>query len=125
MILGHLLAHALGQTRAGQFFNMAMALLAIAALPILAVVGLSVFTWKEVAKETAYHQKYGDQWKTLYEEEQGSLSEARSRIVVAALGTLVIGSLGAWLYWQFIPALRGEGTSPRSYRHHRRRRRRS
>lgn len=122
MILGHLIAHALGQTKVGQFFNMVMLLLCVAALPVVSVVGLSCFAWHELAKESSYRQRFGANWKVQYEAEQGSLTSAHTKVTVAALGAVVNTFLGLWLYRQLIPALRGEGY--RSYSPGRRRRKR-
>jgi len=123
MILGHLLMHALGRTRAGRFFNMAMFLLCILALPVGSLVGLSCYIWQEFAKESNYHQRFGEQWKLQYEAEQGSLTSARTKVVLAALATVANALLGWVIYRALIPRLRGYGSpthSPgrRRWRHH-------
>jgi uncharacterized membrane protein len=122
MFLGHLIAHALGRTRGGQFFNMVMMLFFVTAMPVGAVVGFSIFIWHELAKESSYHQRFGENWNVQYEAEQGSLSSARTKMAVAALAAVAIAFLGVWLYRQLIPALRGEGYRPNSSSRRRRKR---
>jgi hypothetical protein len=109
MLLSHLLTHAIGRTKAGQFFNILMLLLFVIALPIGSVVGFSAFAWHEFEKEGGYFKRYGENWKVPYEEEQGSLTTARVRVGLALFAAVFNGILGIWLYRQIFPALRGEG----------------
>jgi hypothetical protein len=119
MFIGHLIAHALGKTRAGQFANMTMMLLFVLALPIASVVGLSWFIGHELIKESSYRQSFGADWIVHYTTDQGSLSAARSNMLGAALGVVANTLLGVWLYRQLIPALLGQGRRPSNKRRRR------
>jgi hypothetical protein len=125
MILGHLIAHAFGRTQAGQFLNLVSLVLFVLALPVASVVGFSAFTWQEVAKECSYSRRFGEGWKMQYEAEQGPLSAARTKVVLAVVAAVVNVCLGVWLYRQLIPALLGSGHAMPSSRRHRRRHRSS
>lgn len=118
MLFGHLLAHALGHTRGGQFFNAVMMLAFVAALPVASVVGFSVFAWNEFAKESDYQRRFGPTWKAQYQAEEGSLTTARTKVAAAMLGAAVNTFLGIVFYRHLIPALRGVGyaTRPRRVR---------
>ena len=122
MIFGHLIAHALGRTQAGQFFNMVMIFLFATAFPIGSVAGLSIFAWNEFSKESNYQRRFGANWKTQYEAEQGSLTTARVKVGVAMFGVVVNIFLGALVYRQLFPTLRRVGYATRSPRRRSRRR---
>lgn len=125
MILGHLIGHALGRTQAGQFFNALMMLLFAAALPIGSVVGFTAFAWSEFAKESDYQRRFGANWKTQYQAEEGSLTTARIKLGAAMVGAVVNSFLGFLLYRHLFPALRGVGYATRPPRRRSRRRIRS
>ena len=109
MILSHLFAHAMGRTKAGQYFAVIMMLLFVIILPVGSVAGFSAFAWHEFAKEASYSQRFGENWKLQYEQQQGSLTTARVRVGLALFAAAFNGFLGIWLYRQLFPALRGEG----------------
>jgi len=125
MFLAHLLGHALGHTRGGQFFNGLMMLFFAAAFPVGCVLGLSAFAWKEYATECNYQRRFGTNWKANYEVEQGSLTRARIKVGVALLGMVVNTLLGVFLYRHLFPALRGIGSATRPPRRRSRRSNRS
>jgi hypothetical protein len=122
MILGHLIAHALGRTQGYQFFNMAMMLLFAALLPVGSVAGFTAFAWSEFAKESDYQRRFGGDWKTQYQAEHGSVTAARIKVGAAMLGAVVNTFLGILLYRQLFPALRGVGYATRPPRRRSRRR---
>ena len=125
MILGHLIAHALGRTQGGQFFNGFMILFFAAALPVGSVAGFSVFAWSEFAKESNYQRRFGANWKAQYEAEEGSLTAARIKVAAVMFGAVVNSFLGFLLYRHLFPALRGVGYATRPPRGRSRRRTRS
>jgi hypothetical protein len=117
LMLGHLLVHAFFRhTRFGQFFNGLMLLLGALALPVGSVAGLSIYAWKEVSRQSDYQKRFGQAWKAEYEANQGSLSAARGKVMVAIAGAFVNTLLGIWLYRQLTPALRKAGYSSRPRR---------
>jgi len=122
MILGHLIAHALGRTQAAQFFNGLMMLLFMAALPIGSVAGFSVFARSEFAKESDYQRRFGATWKAKYEAEEGSLTTARVKVAAVMFGAVVNSFLGFLLYRHLFPALRSVGYATRPPRARSRRR---
>jgi hypothetical protein len=126
MFLEHLLAHAIFRTRAGQFFGGLMLVAMVIALPFICVFLLSVFAWNEVSLESSYAKRFGPNWKTQYEERQGSLSKARVRASLAVLAVATNGFVGVWLYRQLFGAMRNANRMSGSTRQrHRKRRRRS
>lgn len=125
MILGHLIAHALGRTQGYQFFNMAMMLLFVALLPVGSVAGFTAFAWSEFAKESGYQRRFGANWKAQYEAEEGSLTVARIKVAAVMFGAVVNSFLGFLLYRHLFPALRGVGYATRPSRGRSRRRNRN
>jgi hypothetical protein len=127
MIFGHLLAHALGRIRAVQYIYLALFLLMAVGLPVGSVVGLSVIAGRELAKESSFHRRFGEDWKAQYEQMEGPLSTARIKAGVAVLGAVANCLLGIWYYRQLFPALfQGEtfGSYSPGRRRHRSRRHR-
>lgn len=120
MFLGHLLAHALGHTRGGQFFNGLMLLFFVTALPIGSVAGFAAFGWNEYAKESNYQRRFGANWRPKFEAEEGSLIRARVKVSAALVGAVLNTILGVLLYRHLIPALRGVGYATRPPRSRRR-----
>jgi|GEM_PF-2894774 len=67
------------------------------------IVSIGVFVsagavYRELSKEIAYSQKYGEGWKAEYENSFGSLTEARVKAVIYTLGCIAIFALATWLY---------------------------
>ena len=120
MFLNHLIVHAIGRTRAGQYFTMLMSLLCALALPVGSIAVFGGFAWHELALEASYSKHFGPNWKVQYEEQQGSLTKARVRIGLVLVAAVVNGFVGVWLYRQLFRALVGQGYSSTST--HRRRR---
>ena len=102
----HLFVHALGHTRAGQFFNMMMLFLVVLALPLASVAGLTYYAWTQLAAEADYQRRFTEGWQAQFETDRGSLNSARVKAAVAVLGAVANTVLGVWLYRQLILALR-------------------
>lgn len=106
-IIGHLVAHQLGRAKAISLLYLGCILIVMAILPLFVMGFLGSLSYSEVVKERRYQQEHGAEWRAYYETEQGSLTKARVRAVVAVPGIFVIGGLYVYLCRQFVPAITG------------------
>lgn len=125
MLSGHLTELLFGENRTGKFIGMALIVGLAFAFPVASVVGLSTLAWKGYAREASYRQRFGDDWKTRFEAEEGPLRVERVKIGAEILGVVANAGLGIWFYRMLIPTLRNRGLVTHTGRRSRRKRRRS
>jgi hypothetical protein len=65
----------------------------------------------ELAREASFRAQYGDQWKTEYEQDFGSLTQARFRMGIGFAGVVGILASGIWLVMVLKKNFQGESRS--------------
>jgi hypothetical protein len=63
--------------------------------------GMTIYT--ELSQESSYRSRYGETWRTNFENDRGSLSRSHTRVGLSSFGIVAIGSLTVWLYRLLIP----------------------
>jgi hypothetical protein len=96
------------------FVGMMLLVVGLAIVPLVMVLGLGGAVVEQVFREQAYKSQYGDAWKTHFETDRGSLSDARTKATVAGCGAVMVTGLYFYLYKEISGAIRRRmGTAPR------------
>src|SRR5579871_4075661 len=57
----------------------------------------------DLYREADFHHRYGDNWKAVYEERYGSLTEEHNHIALSAVSFVALAAAGTWfvkVLWQ-------------------------
>ena len=89
----------------------------LAFLFIVAVVGCISSAVSEYSREASFQQRYGDNWRSEYEQAIGPLSTAHTRMAIAIVGAIAMIAAGTWLVKVLLEQTGLKRPSPRPSRH--------
>jgi len=74
--------------------------LSIVVAYLVAVIYLGWFIFHKAREEMNFHDKYGENWREMYEKYHGSLSHAQLKIGICLFALLAVGVIIIWFYRQ-------------------------
>ncbi len=89
-------------------------------LCVIVLGGLAVcliIPYRELVREAGFRNRYGGAWRAEYEKNFGSLAEARTRVVLGALGFITILALLIWLVKLLLAKPYGSRGGGKTHRH--------
>jgi len=87
-----------------RFFASLRALLSVVAFVLIGVFACGAYIYNELSTEAGYRARLGADWRASYERVYGSLATARVKVVVCAIGIVVICALAVWIHRLLLPA---------------------
>jgi hypothetical protein len=96
------LAGAFGRWQIRFYTDSVLVSLLIPAAYIGGVIYLIWFTVHEVREEIDFYDKYGSNWREMYQKYHGSLSHAHIKIAVCIFALIAVGAILVWFYRQTV-----------------------
>ena len=100
------------------FFASLRLVLLLGLIVLMGIIAFARSIYSELVREAGYRRRFGEGWQSDYENDFGSLGALRVKMVVAAVGIVVLISLGVWLCRILQPNKDGRRKTGRKRRSH-------